>query len=265
MNTLNTQQNDTQKPSAKINYKVMVAAIANAALSRRAALQMELAVSLVHFTQENGGTDATGKANLKAVYHAAGYLCMSKEERDYKTVNRRLNAMAKCFDKIGSSVVHGWIEGGVKTEAILATVQHELAAYGFDTMDDVHEYVGTSTSRVRDTKPSAAPVAVSVPGNENDDGAESAPAPAPVFNSDASYAAIIANMNAEEIRAFCTKLLVHVATVEVAEEQAALPVVHATEESVTEVTATVAPLFPVAAMVLAKGKNKGKNQQRRAA
>lgn len=206
-------KNNTQA-SSKIDYVVMVNAIAGAALSRRAALQMELAVSLVHFTQEKEGTDTTGKANMKAVYHGAGYLCMAKADRDYKTVNRRLNAMAKLFDKVGSSVVHGWIaKASEDTQEILDCVQAELVAFGFDTLDDVLEYVGTDTNRTRAPRQTSGPV-LSVVSTEGE-AAEQAPAPA-AFNADGIFASLVANMNAEELREFCTKLLVHVATVELA-------------------------------------------------
>ena len=203
-----------------INYTLMTQAIANAALSRRAALQIELAVSLVHFTQETGGTDTTGKANMKAVYHGAGYLCMAKSDRDYKTVNRRLNAMAKAFDKIGSSVVYSWMEkGGKETQAILDSVQSELLAFGFDTLDDVLEYVGTDTNRTRAPRQPSGPVVDTTAEASNDEGDGNAAAPAPAaIDLDVMYAAITAGYGPEMIREFCSKLLVHVATVEVVAE-----------------------------------------------
>lgn len=206
-----------------IDYLVMAQAIANAALSRRAALQMELAVSLVHFTQEIGGTDTTGKANLKAVYNSAGYLCMTKQDRDYKTVNRRLNAMAKAFDKIGSSVVHGWMEGKTDTQVILDSVQGELLAFGFDTLDDVLDYVGVETNRSRPARQPAGPVTTPAAANDDAKGEEEAPAPAPAImvTMEQMYDTLTANFNADELREFCTKLLVHVAEVETAADQKA--------------------------------------------
>lgn len=210
----------TKAAAFHIDYNVMTQAIANAALSRRAALHMELAVSLVHFTQENGGTDSTGKANLKSVYAGAGYLCMTKADRDYKTVNRRLNAMAKAYDKIGSSVVNGWIEGEIDTAKLLDKVQGELLAFGFDTLDDVLDYVGVESNRSRAPRQPQGPVVVTAAANDegNGEGKEEAPAPA-AFDSEKAYADIVANMDAEAIRAFCTRLLVKVAELETVQEE----------------------------------------------
>lgn len=202
-----------------IDYTVMTQAIANAALSRRAALQIELAVSLIHFTQENGGTDSTGKANLKAVYAGAGYLCMTKADRDYKTVNRRLNAMAKVFDKMGSSLVNGWIAGKGDTESTINYVVTELAAYGFDTLDDVMDYVGVETNRTRTPRQPVAPVEV-VKGSA--EGEEQAPAPAEPVNKVAVVLQAAKNsLSADEIRELCAALLVHVAETEAAQEKKA--------------------------------------------
>lgn len=202
-----------------VDYTVMTNAIAGAALSRRAALQMEVAVSLVHFTQENGGTDTTGKSNLKAVYHGAGYLCLAKADRDYKTVNRRLNAMAKLFDKIGSSVVHGWIEGLTDTQKLLDKVQQEMVPFGFDVMDDILSYVDVNTSRTsRAPRQPSGPVTTTEAANDEGSAPVAAPVPA-APNLDIMYAMITAGFGPEMIREFCSKLLVHVATVETAAEQ----------------------------------------------
>ena len=211
-------KNDTQNPSVVIDYKVMTKAIANAALSRRAALQMELAVSLVHFTQESGGTDTIGKANMKAVYHDAGYCCMTKADRDYMTVNRRLNAMAKLFDKLGSSLVHTWMEGQTKTASILDKVQAELLAYNFYTLDDVLAYVGVNTNRDRAPRQPSGPVTVTAKVPET--GPVAAPA---TFDVEAAYTGIITSMSPDEIRTFCPRLLVKVAEVETALATAKAP------------------------------------------
>lgn len=205
------------KVSNIVDYKVMTLAIANAALSRRAALQIEMAVSLIHFTQENGGTDSTGKANLKAVYHGAGYTCLTKADRDYKTVNRRLNAMAKLFDKIGSSLVHSWIEEQTDTEAMINTVVAQLAAYGWDTLDDVLAYVDVDTSRVKKA-PAAAPVVVTEASEGEEEGAAPAAAPA-APDLDVIYAMLTSGYGPEMLREFCSRVMVHIATVETVQEQ----------------------------------------------
>ncbi len=205
------------------DYNVLTEAIANAALSRRAALQVELSVALIHFTQENNGTDSTGKANLKAIYHGAGYLCMVKADRDYKTVNRRLNAMAKVFDKIGSSVVHGWIADKGDTQSTLNYVVTELIAFGFDTLDDVLAYVGVETNRTRTPRQTTGPVTAKVEAPAEGEDAGQAPAPA-VSAMEVSiedmYAALVASCGAEELRELCARLLLVAADKEVAEYDA---------------------------------------------
>lgn len=206
-----------------IDYNVMAQAIANAALSRRAALQIELAVSLIHFTQETGGTDTIGKAALKAVYNDAGYTCLAKSDRDYKTVNRRLNAMSKLFDKFGSSLVYSWITtastvdgviADVGTESIINHVVVELVAFGFDTLDDVLAYVGVETNRTRQPRQPSGPV------NETKAEPAAAPAESPASASlEEMYVALTEGYGPEVLREFCTQLLTHVAAVELKQEE----------------------------------------------
>jgi hypothetical protein len=215
-----------QKPSknpqgttTSIDYAVLTDAIMGAALSRRAALYAEMSVALIHFTQEPEGTDATGKAHLKDVYSNAGYFCLAKSDRDYKTVNRRLNAMAKLFDKLGSSLVYSWIDGKGDTASMLAYVQTELLAYNFQCLDDIHDYVGVTTAKTRAPRqPVAAPVTVTVPnsGPEQEEEEEEAPAPA-AFDAAQVRAEMMANMSPDAIREFCAQMLADVAALEQAQ------------------------------------------------
>ena len=115
--------------------------------SRRGALQMELAVGLVLFAQET--TNPTGKAALKSVYHAAGYECMAKVDRDYKTVNRRLNTMAKLFDILGLDKINGWLRDKDSIETKISQVVTGLATYCFVTFEDVRDFIGTESNRTR--------------------------------------------------------------------------------------------------------------------
>ena len=115
--------------------------------SRRMALQIELAVGLTHFAQET--TDPTGKSALKAIYHAAGYECMAKVDRDYKTVNRRLNITAKLFEILGSDTIKQWCRGSDGTEAMISRVAIGLATYCFESLDDVADFVGVDSNRTR--------------------------------------------------------------------------------------------------------------------
>jgi hypothetical protein len=208
-----------------VDYSVLSNAISNAALSRRAALQIELAVGLVHFDQETEGTASAGKARLKEVYQAAGYDCMSKADRDYKTVNRRLNACAALYDKFGSSLVAGWSAGFAgDTEALLAYVVTELQPYGLETMDDVLHYVGKDSAQGRGARQSNGPK------NEtqaaNDDGAgegegDTMTAPEGRIDLESLKKTLLSQYAPELLNQFCAELLEQVAAMTAAMEQKA--------------------------------------------
>lgn len=203
-----------------IDYKVLTEAINTAALSRRAALNLELAVGLIHFTQENDGTSATGKANLKAVYNRAGYDCMDKNSRDYKTVNRRLNAVAKLFDKLSSNTVNAYYEECTDTKDALNGVLAGLAAYAFHTMDDVHEFVGTNNNRAK-TGPrqpiGAVETVVPVEGDGSAEGAAPASQADVKMNLDSALKTMLAQYGNEILREFASELLEEIAKREASE------------------------------------------------
>lgn len=206
-----------------IDYKVLTEAINTAALSRRAALNLELAVGLVHFTQETDGTSATGKANLKAVYNAAGYDCMDKNSRDYKTVNRRLNACAKLFDKLSSNTVNSYMEDCKDTKDALNGVLAGLAAYSFHTMDDVLEFVGSASNRTKTgPRQPIGPVETVEAGEGDAEGEGAAPAAqADVkLNLNSVLGVMLAQYGNEILREFADNLLTAVAQREAAEAPA---------------------------------------------
>lgn len=217
----------TRKQKSIVDYGVLTSAINNAALSRHAALQIELAVGLIHFTQENGGTDTTGKANLKAIYNAAGYDCMTKQDRDYKTVNRRLNTTAKLFDKLGSSLVNGWVNGKGDTESVISYVVTELAAYSFHTLDDVADFVGVESNRTRKPRQPNGPVNETKGGGEGAGEGEGAGAGATPSKGDIQPAEFLKQTKErllelfgdEMLNQFCAELLEAVAARQPAEGQ----------------------------------------------
>lgn len=116
--------------------------------NRRNALQIELAVGLVHFAQES--TSQLGKSALKVSYHAAGYMCMAKIDRDYKTVNRRINMTANLFENLGLDEISGWWGSENGTEARISRVVKGLSEYAFESVDDVLEFVGKNSNRSRE-------------------------------------------------------------------------------------------------------------------
>lgn len=196
---------NTKVVAPSISVETLVAAINNAALSRKAALQVELAVGLIHFTLEADGADKTGKANLKALYHAAGYDCMTKADADYVTVNRRLNAVAKLFDKLGSKLVHGWVAGKGDTESVLAYVVTELAAYAFHTLDDVADYCGVASNRTRAARQPQGPAEGKGEGEGAAEGA------AERLDLEAVQKAMLAQYGDEILNQFAADLLAAVA------------------------------------------------------
>lgn len=115
--------------------------------SSRLGLQIEIAVGILTYAQET--TSSTGKAFLKSVYHGAGYDCMQKFGRDYKTVNRRLNRIAKLFDFLGLDEIIQWYDKDNNQKERIAKIAERLADYGFDKFDDVADFVGVNSGRTR--------------------------------------------------------------------------------------------------------------------
>lgn len=211
-----------------VAYTVLTNALMNAALSRRAALQVELAVGMIHFDNEDNGTEAEGKARLKEVYNNAGYQCMTKKDPDYITVNRRLNACAGLYDKFGSSLVAGWVQSGMAkaqdqkeaqaTQTLMAHVLEELAAYNLYTMDDVLHYVGKDSSKSRAPRQPSGPVTIVTPEQApaQADNVATLAAPAGRLDLNVVKAQLLAQFAPEVINQFCAELLEQVALAEAA-------------------------------------------------
>lgn len=207
------------KNALVIDYKVMCSAIADAALNRKAALNVELAVSCIHFVQEVGGADKTGRSNLKSIYNSSGYICMERADRDYVTVNRRITAMGKAFDKLGSSLVNTWVESAADTSTAIAAVLDGLAVHGFATLNDVEVFAGkvaapAAAPKARGARQTSGPVVIV-------EEAEETPAQTgAAFDAMIAVAAIKGNMDTAAIRALCAELLEHCAAVDAAETAA---------------------------------------------
>lgn len=228
-----------KKAKSVVVYSVLTNALMNAALSRRAALQVELAVGMIHFDQEDDGTEAAGKARLKEVYNNAGYQCMTKKDPDYITVNRRLNACAGLYDKFGSSLVSGWVQNGMAkaqeqaqegaqaTQTLMAHMLEELAAYNLYTMDDVLHYVGKDSSKSRAPRQPSGPVTIVTPEpaqaqeQAQADNVATLAAPAGRLDLNIIKAQMLAQFAPEVINQFCAELLEQVALAEAALKQAA--------------------------------------------
>lgn len=197
--------------SSKLHL-ALVKAINNAALSRRTALQIELAVGLINFSQEIGGTDSEGKAKLVGIYNEAGYNCLTKEDRDYKTVNRRMNVSAKLFDKLGSSVIHSWLENISDAKSMLQSVVAELQIYKFNSLDDVADFVGASSNRKKQA--AAAKVETIQAKTETIEEPKAVNEVVIVESTsmdlDELKTELLSTLNDDEIREFCAQLLLAV-------------------------------------------------------
>jgi hypothetical protein len=106
-----------------------------AALSRKSIFQVELAVGLAIFVM-GGGVDRSTKKQLCDIYQSAGYECVEYGSIDYKTINRRINATAELYQKLGVGTLKKWIRGQ-QHEKILDAIVDGLRDYKFMNAADV--------------------------------------------------------------------------------------------------------------------------------
>lgn len=126
------------------------------------ALTVEASVALALFTGGEGAASNLKEAVI-GVYHKAGYDCHDSKGRHYKTVNRRVNAFAGLYAKLGGKKIRGWV-GEANEKDMLAHIGKEVDKLGFRYMDDVLDYVGKTSNRGRPK------------GSTKDKGAAEAPA-----------------------------------------------------------------------------------------
>lgn len=119
----------------KLSIESCAAALNHAAMNRRAAIQLELAVGLAVF-QYQGSSSKDARAMLNDAYAAAGYRCVHISEMDYKTVNRRINATAALFEKLP---VAKWVGRHSDADAI-KSICDGLEPYELFTIADVMRY-----------------------------------------------------------------------------------------------------------------------------
>jgi hypothetical protein len=129
-----------QQSTLSVSTQTYVSAISSAAISRKFALQLEIAVGLAVYA-EHGGTSREAKQALYQIYLAAGYDCSDQYGSSYKTVNRRINASGYLFDKLGISQVREWIAGGVEMQ-LINSIAGQLENFSFGSVNAVLEYVG---------------------------------------------------------------------------------------------------------------------------
>lgn len=134
-------------------FDVYLACLSNAVLHRRAALQIELAVGLC-VAHDLVDDPAQGRVALVQVYASAGYDCLATDGRDYKTINRRVNAAFLLFEKLGDEAIKRAVRGNAGHRRVEA-VQGMIEPLQLYTMDDVMAFCGRP--RARQPAPAATP------------------------------------------------------------------------------------------------------------
>lgn len=134
----------------RTNMKAFSSAIANAALSRRSALQLELAVGFaVHI--ECGQAKRLTRALLCEIYSGAGYKANAPGDLDWKSINRRITAALALFDFLGAADIAKWIEGKTKTDLLNAIVV-KLEPMKLKSINEVLEVCGKVGARAPRTE-----------------------------------------------------------------------------------------------------------------
>lgn len=119
----------------------------------RSALYLEVSVSLAIFASSSTGADRATKRVVMDIYSQAGF-DVSHTGPHYKTVNRRINASAALFDKLGAKAVSIAMRGMREGKAIESLSSYLGETYKFDSINAVLEFVGkpveqTNTPEVR--------------------------------------------------------------------------------------------------------------------
>lgn len=122
----------------------------------KAALNLEIAVSLAIFAFSEGGANKEGKRIVMETYAQAGYETDTDGE-DYKTCNRRMNAAAKLYDFMTRREVVAAMDGRTEGDAIEALKNYLTQEYNFSTINSILAAVGqpvkqTNTAAYREKK-----------------------------------------------------------------------------------------------------------------
>lgn len=118
-----------------LTIETCTTALRAALQNRRTAVQVEMSVGLAVFHSHGGATKDARKMVVHA-FCAAGYECDSIGGRDYKTVNRRINATVSLYEKMPVAKWIGKLEG---IDAIHA-VFDGIAPYELHSIQDVLRY-----------------------------------------------------------------------------------------------------------------------------
>lgn len=107
----------------------------------KSALYLEVAVALAVFASSSTGADRSTKRVVMEIYTQAGFDTRLDGE-DYKTVNRRINASAAFFNKIGKDAIDAAAAGLREGKAIDAISTFLSATFNFSGVNAVLEFAG---------------------------------------------------------------------------------------------------------------------------
>lgn len=134
----------------KLSLDTCIKVVGESLLMGRKALKMELAVCLSIFAGA-GKVDAQVKEVVMGVYQKAGYKWETSGDAHYKTANRRMNASAALYEKLGQEELQKWI-GEAQEEKLIHAVVAGLEQYEFSSMDEVLYFVGKDSNVGRKEK-----------------------------------------------------------------------------------------------------------------
>lgn len=129
----------------QIQLAVCVSVMSNVLLTRRQAIQNELAIGIALYATTKSAGDM-----LRTVYSKAGYDCATHEGKDYKTVMRRMTVSRGLFRKIGAPEVVKWMNEGEKNSDRhkIANIANHLKVLELNSIDDANAYLGKIRDRV---------------------------------------------------------------------------------------------------------------------
>lgn len=108
----------------KTILKVYTAAIHEAAMSRQAALEIELAVGFAVILDCGPKAKRLARETLLTIYHGAGSQCSQPGDLDWKAINRRITASIALFEFVGVDTVREWAGEATKADLIAALRKH---------------------------------------------------------------------------------------------------------------------------------------------
>lgn len=117
------------------NMKAYVAAIHSAALSRKAALQCELAVGFAVML-EAGPNKRLVRAQMCEIYASAGYKCREPSDIDWQSINRRIGASMLLYEFITEAEVKTWA-GDLTRSALVDAIVKKLEPLKLGTCNEV--------------------------------------------------------------------------------------------------------------------------------